>query len=333
MARTKGATIGIGRHKTNPLDTSVLRELGKSYDGDFSRIISELPGIAVGTIINALNNPSLSDVKELITLRTQKIAEEESLDMEDISDRLGLTYTVFWRYRADIGLNEAFIGRKKAELLIGLRNVYQQHWVKNLKLDIGNPRATLDGLLDGKLAYEQNVPLKHLVRLLHASGIIPEDRYPKYRLMAGSIDLVLTVPWAFHLLNELSGDGISSPLELTLKIQERNDSGHSPRYFVEALEFYGKIPENKGIEYRLFSSASSFYKNSRILKGSPQFEDKMEAIMWAYRAKIEESEDNELTDLSLKYIVTALAVRANFLVLKFAASTGIFYPPAFILRF
>ena len=34
----------------------------------------------------------------------------------------------------------------------------------------------------------------------------------------------------------------------------------------------------------------------------------MEAIMWAYRAKIEESEDNELTDLSLKYIVTALAV-------------------------
>lgn len=321
MVGRRKIDIVIERHRTGSLDSSVLEELSGRYRGDFYRIISELPGIAVGTIIKALNDPALSDVKDHIVQRTREIAEEEMMVMEDITDRLGITYTVFWRYRGDIGLDDNFVERKKAELLIGIRNEYQQHWVRDLELDVGNPRDTLDELLHHKLAKERDVSLKHLVDLLYAGGILSEDKRAQYKLMAGSMDLILTVPWAFRLFNELSQSGIGSPLELVLKIQERNNTGHSPRYFMEALDIYGLIPENKGIEYRLFSSASSFYKKSPMLKSAPQFDDKMEAIGWAYRAKIREDEDNELRDLSLSYIITALALGGN--VPREKASTAI----------
>ena len=73
MVRTRRANVEIERHNTSTLDGSVLRELSQRYYGDFSRIISELPGIALGTIINALNDPSLSDVKVRIVQKTSSL--------------------------------------------------------------------------------------------------------------------------------------------------------------------------------------------------------------------------------------------------------------------
>jgi hypothetical protein len=308
MIRTRTMNPNIPIRRSNSIEPEVLRELYDQHGPDFSRIIEGVPDVTIGAIINALNDTTLSDIKEAIIEEIREMAIEDRFVFEDIAERLGLPQVHFLNYRAEIGLDKQFLDEKRAELLIRLKDEHEQHWIKDFEFDVENTRETLDSLLNQKLSNEPDVTLKHLVDLLYAGERIPEDKRIGYKLMAGSIDLIQDTPWAYRLFNELSLSGIGSPLELTLKIQERNDTGHGSRYFVQALEFYGMLPENKAIEYRIFGSASSFYDSSYILKDAPKFNENTEAIRWAYDAKREGSEDNELKDLSLQYIATALAV-------------------------
>jgi hypothetical protein len=299
----------MGRHNTtDSLEVEVVKELSSKHNGDFYGILSELPGIAVARVIDAINDPSLTDEKKRITERTRQIAVEEGLSLEDIASRLGLSYTVFWRYRAYIGLGDKFLEEKSTELAIGLKNEYAQHWIKDVEFGSRDYKSILRRVLESRESNKGGERIVHLVDLLHVASRIPEESYKQFKLVAGSIDLVEKESWAKELFSELKDDGVPDPLNVAIMVKDRKQSRHGIRYFVEALDFYGLIPENKAMEYRLFGSAADLYDASPTLKNAPQFDDKMEAIRWAYDSKKESRDGNELRELSLKYIVTALAI-------------------------